>query len=114
VAASALAILAIAIYFVLWLAHDQSWPAGFATVAFLVLLSLAVNSIFLGIIGEYLARIYSQVKPQPLTIVERFVDRAEPPDCERERRAIQSVAGIVLPTGDAARLDGAETSRDEL
>ena len=111
---SAVAILAMAIYFVLWLTHDQSWPAGFATLAFLVLLSLAVNSIFLGIIGEYLARVYSQVKPQPLTIVERFVDRAEPPDREGERRAIQSVAGIVLPTGDAARLDRAETSRDEV
>ena len=96
------------------MAHDQSWPAGFAKLAFLVPLSLAVNSIFLRIIGEYLARIYSQVKPQPLTIVERLVDRAEPPDREGERRAIQSVAGIVLPTGDAARLDGAETSRDEL
>jgi hypothetical protein len=94
-----------------WLTHDESWPAGWATLAILMLLSLAVNSIFLGIIGEYLARVYSQVKPQPLTIVERFIDRAEP--AARERRAIQSVAGIVLPTGDAG-VDRVETSSDEL
>jgi glycosyltransferase involved in cell wall biosynthesis len=114
VALSALAILAIAIYFVLWLAHDQSWPAGFATLAFLVLFSLAVNAIFLGIIGEYLARIYSQVKPQPLTIVERFVDRAERSEAETEQRTIQSVAGIALPTCSAARPNGTKAPTDEL
>jgi len=52
--------------------------AGFATLAMLLLISLALNAIFLGIIGEYLARIYRQVKPGPLTIVERFIDRTEP------------------------------------
>jgi hypothetical protein len=99
VALSGLAILAIFIYSVLWLASDdKSWPAGFATLAFLVLLSLAVNAVFLGIIGEYLARIYSQVKPQPLTIVERLVDRAEPVARESNGRTIETVAGIALPS----------------
>lgn len=102
---SVLATVAIVVYFVLWLAYEQSWPAGFATLAFLVLISLALNAIFLGIIGEYLARIYSQVKPQPLTIVERVVDRAEPSPRETEQGGIQAVAGIVLPSGDAASRD---------
>ena len=98
---SAFAMLAIAVYFALWLAYgDKSWPAGFATLAFLVLLSLAVNAIFLGIIGEYLARIYHQVKPQPLTIVERFVDCAETTAHEDEHRATKAVAGVVLPTAE--------------
>jgi glycosyltransferase involved in cell wall biosynthesis len=98
---STFATLAIAVYFTLWLAYgDKSWPAGFATLAFLVLLSLAVNAIFLGIIGEYLARIYHQVKPQPLTIVERFVDRAETTAHEDEHRATKAVAGVVLPTAE--------------
>jgi polyisoprenyl-phosphate glycosyltransferase len=114
VALSVLATLAIVIYFGLWLAHDKSWPAGFATLAFLVLFSLAVNAIFLGIIGEYLARIYSQVKPQPLTVVERFVDRAQPPEAERERPAIQSVAGIVFPSNSTARTDGPKGPGDGL
>jgi dolichol-phosphate mannosyltransferase len=99
---SILAILAIVVYFVLWLVYDHAWPAGFATLAFLVLLSLALNAIFLGIIGEYLARVFSQVKPQPLSIVERFIDRAEPSRREGENRKTRDVAGIVLPLGDKA------------
>jgi glycosyltransferase involved in cell wall biosynthesis len=106
VALSGLATLAILVYLVLWLFYDRSWPAGFATLAFLVLVSLAVNAIFLGIIGEYLARIYSQVKPQPLTIVERLVDRAEPAAGERDRGMIETVAGIVLPSNNSKDRSG--------
>jgi glycosyltransferase involved in cell wall biosynthesis len=111
---SALATLAIAVYFALWLAYERSWPAGFATLAFLILLSLAVNAIFLGIIGEYLARIYSQVKPQPLTIIERIIDRSEPPAGETEQRRVQTVNGIVLPAGEAASPHSTGASGDGL
>ena len=97
---SALALLAIAVYLVLWLFHDRDWPAGFATLALLMLVSLATNAILLGIIGEYLARIYRQVKPGPLTIVERFVDRA-PPAGSGEVYQPHAVAGIVLPAAPA-------------
>src|SRR5262245_51233281 len=97
---SLLAGLAIVVYFVDWLLSGGSWPAGFATIAVLILVSLALNAIFLGIIGEYLARIYRQVKPQPLTIVERFVDRAE--SGETTTRATQAVADIVLPLNDSS------------
>ncbi len=48
----------------------QRWPAGFATITTLILLSLSLNAIFFGIIGEYLGRIYNQVKRKPLTIIE--------------------------------------------
>ncbi|MEC0227955.1 glycosyltransferase family 2 protein [Paenibacillus alba] len=47
------------------------WPAGFATMTILILLSLSLNALFLGIIGEYLGRIYQQVKQKPLTIIEK-------------------------------------------
>jgi polyisoprenyl-phosphate glycosyltransferase len=53
----------------LFLAKD--WPPGFATTIILILGSLSLNALFLGIIGEYLGRIYRQVKRRPLTIVER-------------------------------------------
>jgi polyisoprenyl-phosphate glycosyltransferase len=112
-ALSAVAALAIGFYFVLWLAYDKSWPAGFATLAFLILLSLAVNAIFLGIIGEYLARIYTQVKPRPLTIVETVVDRSAHGVSETERRSIHTVAGIALPADDTSRTDQ-KVSRDGL
>lgn len=50
------------------------WPAGFATTTVLILLGIALNALFLGIIGEYLGRIYKQVKRGPNTIIERTVD----------------------------------------
>lgn len=70
-------------------AFGSSWPAGFATITILVLLSLSVNALFLGIIGEYLGRIYKQVKQRPLTIVEaelpgRAPERAAEPAPARE------------------------------
>jgi polyisoprenyl-phosphate glycosyltransferase len=49
----------------------KNWPPGFATVIILILGSLSLNALFLGVIGEYLGRIYRQVKRRPLTIVER-------------------------------------------
>jgi polyisoprenyl-phosphate glycosyltransferase len=52
----------------------RDWPPGFATLIIAVLGSLSLNALFLGIIGEYLGRIYRQVKRRPLTIVEREID----------------------------------------
>lgn len=57
----------------------KEWPAGFATTRILILLSLSLNALFLGIIGEYVGRIYQQVHRRPLTIVEHRIDRAPPP-----------------------------------
>lgn len=51
----------------------SEWPAGFATIITLILFSIGLNAFFLGIIGEYLGRIYKQVKPEPITIVEKKV-----------------------------------------
>ncbi|MBI3548567.1 MAG: glycosyltransferase family 2 protein [Elusimicrobia bacterium] len=53
------------------LLFGQHWPAGFATTTILLLLSISLNAMFLGVIGEYLGRIYRQIKRRPLTIVER-------------------------------------------
>lgn len=49
----------------------SEWPAGFATIIVLILFSIGLNALFLGVIGEYLGRIYKQVKPEPITIVEK-------------------------------------------
>jgi polyisoprenyl-phosphate glycosyltransferase len=48
----------------------SQWPAGFATLAALSLASISINAMLLGIIGEYLGRMYQQLKKQPLTIIE--------------------------------------------
>jgi len=48
----------------------QSWPPGFATLVVLILVSISLNALFFGILGEYVARIYRQVKKRPLTVLE--------------------------------------------
>lgn len=46
-------------------------PAGFTTLTVLILASLGINAMLLGIIGEYLGRMYLQMKNRSLTIIER-------------------------------------------
>jgi polyisoprenyl-phosphate glycosyltransferase len=67
---SILTILSIAGYSIGKTFFGFNWPAGFTTLAVLSLFGISINSFFLGIIGEYLGRIYQQVKKRPLTIVE--------------------------------------------
>lgn len=64
-------------YIITRLTVGVAWPPGFATTTVLLLLSLSLNALFLGIIGEYLGRIYKQVKRGPNTIVERAIDTPE-------------------------------------
>ena len=51
----------------------DNWPAGVATIWVLILLSISLNALFLGVIGEYIGRIYKQVKPRPITVIEDSV-----------------------------------------
>jgi dolichol-phosphate mannosyltransferase len=48
----------------------QQWPAGFATLAVLTLLSTSLNALFFGILGEYLGRVYRQVRREPRVVIE--------------------------------------------
>jgi polyisoprenyl-phosphate glycosyltransferase len=72
-AVSTITFLAMVIYSIGKFLLGQNWPAGFATTTVLLLLSISLNALFLGIIGEYLGRIYKQVKKRPLTIIEREI-----------------------------------------
>ncbi|CAN5708041.1 glycosyltransferase family 2 protein [soil metagenome] len=74
---SAASVLAIGGYLVARLYYGSGWPPGFATLAILILLSLGLMAMFLGIIGEYLGRIYQQLKLNPLTIIEDSINPAE-------------------------------------
>ena len=72
-AISVLTLLAILGYASGRLFFGANWPPGFASIIILVLGSLGLNALFLGIIGEYLGRIYKQVKRRPLTIIEQEI-----------------------------------------
>lgn len=58
------------------LVFGVDWPTGFATTTALLLFGISLNAIFLGIIGEYVGRIYNQVRQRPTTVVERSVNLA--------------------------------------
>jgi dolichol-phosphate mannosyltransferase len=71
---SLLTFCALIAYFIGKIIMGKQWPAGFATTTTLILLSLSLNALFLGIIGEYLGRIYKQVKKGPLTVIEKKIN----------------------------------------
>ncbi|UQA60253.1 glycosyltransferase family 2 protein [Polyangium aurulentum] len=75
---SVITFLAIVYYALARIFWGRDWPPGFATTTALILLSLSLNALFLGVIGEYVGRIYHQVRKRPLTIIEHTVDRAPP------------------------------------
>ncbi|MEW5719059.1 MAG: glycosyltransferase, partial [Chloroflexota bacterium] len=66
---SGLALLAIPVVAVLRVEFGQEFFGGQATTLIAVLFLGGVQLIFLGIIGEYLGRIYDEVKNRPLYIV---------------------------------------------
>jgi polyisoprenyl-phosphate glycosyltransferase len=68
------ACLLVGYYLLAWLFLDQSWPAGFATTTLLILISLGLNGMFVGILGEYIGRIYNQTRTRPLTIIARSLN----------------------------------------
>ncbi len=69
-------LIGIVTYVVLRLFYNVEWPAGFTTIVVLNLISLGVNALFFGIIGEYIARIYKQVKKSHFVVVEQeLVDK---------------------------------------
>lgn len=57
----------------------EDWPLGLASTSVLILFSIGMNALLLGIIGEYIGRIYKNVKTMPLTIVEAAIDRMGAP-----------------------------------
>ena len=57
-------------------------PAGITTIFLLVLFSIGFNSLFLGIIGEYVGRIFEQGKARPVYIVHEQHPPAPRPDVD--------------------------------
>lgn len=99
---SVLTFLGVVGYLVGRLLFGADWPVGFATTTILILLSLSLNALFLGIIGEYVGRIYHQVRRRPLTIIEASVDRSAPAaDVEHDVASIRErhriAAEVALP-----------------
>lgn len=83
-AVSTITLISILGYAAAKIIFGSQWPAGFATLAALILASISINAMLLGIIGEYLGRMYRQLKKQPLTIIEEVAGvSTEPSDCSK-------------------------------
>ena len=61
-------------------------PAGFTALIVTVTFLSGLNLIFLGIIGEYVGRVYEQVKARPLYVVDHIIRRSSTTDESGETR----------------------------
>jgi dolichol-phosphate mannosyltransferase len=72
-----------------WSSHIQGrTPRGWASVACLVLFTSSVQMISLGVIGEYLSRIFLEVKGRPTFLIASIVQQAASGDSARPAAAI--------------------------
>jgi dolichol-phosphate mannosyltransferase len=71
ISVSFLTLIAILGYLIAYFTVGFRAPAGFTTITVLILGSLSINAMLLGVLGEYLGRMYLQMKKKSLTIIER-------------------------------------------
>jgi dolichol-phosphate mannosyltransferase len=71
-------------------------PAGFTALIVSVVFLAGVQLLFLGLIGEYIGRIFEQVKQRPHYVVDRLITQDSPrPDVSQQRPA--NNAGATTP-----------------
>lgn len=92
-ALSTIAMLGALYYLIGKLTFREDWPEGLASTTILIFFSIGMNALFLGIIGEYVGRIYKNVKRMPITISEAVIDRtAEFPTKHGDEPTIRKIA----------------------
>ncbi|MDC0660391.1 glycosyltransferase family 2 protein [Leisingera sp. SS27] len=93
--AGLLTFLLMIFYVIAKVVFGQDWPAGFATTTILLLLSITLNAMFLGIIGEYIGRIFLQSKDLQRPLIERELNA--PPEFHSARPAALPPPQAELP-----------------
>ena len=66
--------------------HARKTPRGWASLACLILMASAANLFALGIIGEYLSRIFQEVKGRPTFLIARIVRKKKPLSLRKKRK----------------------------
>lgn len=61
-------------YLINYFFFGSGWPPGFTTLILTLLLLFGMNALFLGIMGEYVGRMYHQLKARPNAIVEEAIE----------------------------------------
>jgi dolichol-phosphate mannosyltransferase len=74
VLASLIAFTAAGFYLYVFLTAQSTLPAGFTTLVLIGLVSLGLNSFFIGLLGEYVGRVFNNTRGLPLALVERRIE----------------------------------------
>lgn len=61
-------------YIIYWAVNWQTIAAGFTTMVLLQLFAIGLNAAFLGMLGEYLARVTENVRGHPFVVIERTIN----------------------------------------
>jgi dolichol-phosphate mannosyltransferase len=61
-------------YFIIRFFLHTEMPSGFTTIILFLLFLIGLNAFLLGIIGEYVGRIFNNTRGLPLTIIERRIE----------------------------------------
>ena len=72
IAIAAIALLVGVYVVIMKLVFGEHYPLGFPTITLLIVLLGGVQLIAIGILGEYVGRVYEEVKHRPAYIVDRF------------------------------------------
>lgn len=65
---------AAAFYLYIFLMSQSNLPAGFTTLIIVGLVTLGLNAFFVGMIGEYVGRIFNNTRGLPIALIERQID----------------------------------------
>jgi dolichol-phosphate mannosyltransferase len=79
-----LTLVAAVIYVVLWAVGSP--PPGVTTLLVLTLLAIGLNSLGIGILGEYMGRTYFEVKGRPLYVIDETMNLGGRRQVASERR----------------------------
>ena len=63
-----------AIYYVYLRLNNTDIPEGMASIHILVLMGIGLNAFLLGVVGEYIQRIYLLIRSEPIAVVEDLVN----------------------------------------
>lgn len=73
------------IYAIIIRLYTDNWVRGWASIFTAVLFLGGIQLITLGIVGEYVGRIYAEVKQRPLYVVQQRLGFSEQPQLHREQ-----------------------------
>jgi dolichol-phosphate mannosyltransferase len=103
-----LSVVAIGIVFALKFATGGDYPMGIPTITVLILFMGGVQLASVGVLGEYVGRIYDEVRHRPMYIVDRTINVSvrQPSGPGFARGAAASTRPAATPPRDASAADG--------